>query len=408
MKQRRMVPAAVALIVTLAVSACGSGAGADRASADTAPKNKATGAPLPIGFINQENTPAGSFPEVREAAEAAVNYINDDLGGVNGRPLELVSCVTDASPASGANCARQLVDQKVPLVSGGEDFATSGSIPVLEKAKVPYVGGIPILPPELSSDASWQFTGGSVGAFPAQAVYIAKELKAEKVGIIYTANPAGEAAATKFGKDILNKLGVQDVTLVGAAADAADFTGPVAQVTKGNPDAVMVLFAAQGCSRIMAAKQSIGVTAKMFYPGSCADESVIKGGGAGAAGAYFNSEPLLFTSDEPEVKTWRDQMTRYSPKTTLSAYSQAGFQTVMNIQATLKKISGEITPEAVVQTLASAKDEPNFMAHPYTCDRQQVQGAPAVCNATNRIIQYDGGKFVDVLGEWVDGTEYLG
>lgn len=408
MEQGRMVPGAVALVAALALSACGSDTGADASSGSAAPENKATGTPLPIGFINQENTPAGSFPEVREGAEAAVDYINNDLGGVRGRPLELVPCVTDASPASGANCARQLLDQDVPLVAGGEDFATSGSIPVLEKAKVPYVGGIPILPPELTSDASWQFTGGSVGAFPAQAAYIAEELKADKVGIIYTANPAGEAAATTFGKNVLNELGVQDVTLVGAAADAADFTGPVAQVTEGDPDAVMVLFAAQGCSRIMAAKQSIGVTAKMFYPGSCADESVIEGGGAGAEGAYFNSEPLLFTSDDPEVKTWRDQMDTYSPETTLSAYSQGGFQTIMNIQAMLKKIEGEITPKAVIQALSSAQDEPNFMAHPYTCDRKQVPGAPAVCNATNRIIQYDGEKFVDVLGEWVDGTEYLG
>ena len=47
----------------------------------------------------------------------------------------------------------------------------------------------------------------------------------------------------------------------------------------------MVLFAALGCSRIMQAKQSLGVTAKMFYPGSCLDNKVITAGGSGARGS---------------------------------------------------------------------------------------------------------------------------
>ena len=37
-----------------------------------------------IGLMNQENSPIGSFPEIRFGIEGAVNYINAELGGIDG------------------------------------------------------------------------------------------------------------------------------------------------------------------------------------------------------------------------------------------------------------------------------------------------------------------------------------
>ena len=38
--------------------------------------------PVVIGMINQENSPVGSYPELRHAVEAAVAWVNAELGGV--------------------------------------------------------------------------------------------------------------------------------------------------------------------------------------------------------------------------------------------------------------------------------------------------------------------------------------
>ncbi|MCH2409153.1 MAG: hypothetical protein MK190_08280, partial [Acidimicrobiales bacterium] len=46
--------------------------------------------PVLVGLINMENSPAGSFPEARVAIEAAADWVNSELGGINGRPIELV------------------------------------------------------------------------------------------------------------------------------------------------------------------------------------------------------------------------------------------------------------------------------------------------------------------------------
>ena len=49
--------------------------------------------PVLITLINIEGTPVGSFPDIREGAEAAVQAINETMGGLNGRPFDLDSCV---------------------------------------------------------------------------------------------------------------------------------------------------------------------------------------------------------------------------------------------------------------------------------------------------------------------------
>ena len=403
---------AIMLAAALSLSACSSSSssppGAAAGGANNPSVAPASGTPIPLGMINQENTPAGSFPEVREGAQAAVSYINASLGGVKGKPLELTPCITDGSPASGANCSRQLISDKVVAVVGGEDFSTTGSIPPLADAKVPYVGGIPILPAESTSPISFQFSGGSSAAFSAQDKYIAQTVKAKKVNIITTANPAGAAAATTFGQAILAKLGVTDVQTVQAAADAADFTAPVQQIAANNPDAIIVLFASPGCSRIMQASGSLGVTATTFYPGSCLTTAEVKAGGAGAEGAYFNSDNMLFTGNDPQVVTWRDQMKKYQPKAVLSAYSQNGFQSVMNLYQALLKGPAAPTSASIITTLEGSVDTPSFMGHPYTCNHKIVPGNPAICSSAQRIIQYKGGKFVDVLGNWVDGASLVG
>mgnify|MGYP001550479132 FL=1 len=55
----------------------------------------AEGESIKIGMINQENEVFGDFPELRQAAAAAVEWVNAELGGVGGRPLELLACNTN-------------------------------------------------------------------------------------------------------------------------------------------------------------------------------------------------------------------------------------------------------------------------------------------------------------------------
>ena len=377
---------ALLALAGLLAAACGGGG-------DNRPDNAVV-----LGMINQEDAPIGSFPEAREAAQAAVAHINDDLGGLNGRPLRLEVCRTTGSPESSAACANSLVEKRPVAVLGGVDLGAAASLPVFEKAGIPYVGGTPALGEELTSPAAWMLAGGVVGDLLGMADYALDTLRVKKVGALYVDLPGVLTTVIAAAEVVLRTKGVTDVKLVAASADTADFAAPLKAATAGNPDAVIVLFPAQTCARIMTAARSLRVTAKLFYTSACASQAVVEAAGAAAETAYFASGYLPFDDPSPEVATWKAEAKVSKP----SALSQAGFAVVMNLYSLLK--DGADTPAAVITELKATQQRPGFMAHPYACDRRQVSLLPAVCNANVRLLQYTSGRFADVTGAWVNGA----
>ena len=384
---KRMALLVIAGLLAVACSGGGGGGKADNA--------------IVLGMINQEDAPIGSFPEVREAAQAAVAHVNDDLGGVNGRPLRLEVCRTNGSPESSAACANSLLEKKPVAVLGGVDLGAAASLPVFEKAGIPYVGGTPALGEELTSPTAWMLAGGVVGDLLGVADYALGTLKVKKVGALYVDLPGVLATVIAAAELVLRSKGVTDVKLVAASADAADFAAPLKAATAGNPDAVIVLFPAQTCARIMSAARSLKVTARLFYTSACASQAVVDAAGPAAENAYFASGYLPFDDPSPEVATWKAEAKVTKP----SVLSQAGFAVAMNMYDLLK--GGADTPAAVISELRATQQRPGYMAHPYTCDRKQVSLLSAVCNANVRLLQYKGGRFADLTGNWVNGSELV-
>jgi branched-chain amino acid transport system substrate-binding protein len=357
-----------------------------------------TGAPIVLGLINQEDAPVGSFPDLRLGAEAAVRHVNADLGGVGGRPVRVQSCATKGTAESSQACATRLVGGRPVAVIGGVDLGSAVSLPVLETAGVPYVGSLPQLGQELTSDGAYMLAGGTVADLLGQATYALDALGAKRFGALYLDLPGVLATVVRASEVVLKARGATDVKMVAAKADEADFTPLLRAATAGNPDVVFVVFPAQACARIMQAGQALGVTAKLFFPSACAERAVVEAAGSAAEGAYFGSAYLPPDDPSPEVEAWR------SRTKSEGVLSQAGFSAVMNVHRLLTEVAGEPTPASVSAALAAARDHPGYMTHAYTCDGKQVPIMKAVCNPHVRILQYREGGFNDVVGDWVDGA----
>jgi branched-chain amino acid transport system substrate-binding protein len=384
----RRVAATLVAVAALVAAAC---AGDDRAAADE----------VVLGLVNQEDTPVGSFPELRHAAEAAVAHVNEDLGGVHGRPLRLETCRTSGSPESSAACATKLVGKRPVAVLGGVDLGAAASLPVFARAGIPYVGGTPALGDELTSPAAWMLAGGLVADLLGQADYALNTLGVTKVGALYVDLPGLLATVIAAAEVVLRSKGVTDVKLVAAGSEAADLAPHVKAVTSGNPDAVVVLFPAQSCARIMSAARALNVKARMFYPSACASQAVVDAAGPAAENAYFATGYLPFDDPSPDVATWKAEAGVEKP----SVLSQAGFSVVMNAFALLQ--DGADRPEAMTAKLRESVGRPGYMGHAYTCDRAQVPLLSAVCNPFVRLLQYTGGRFVDLAGTWVSGADLV-
>lgn len=408
LSRSRALPLAVAIALAVG-AACAGDDGNNRAPLPAGAGGAATGPPLIVGMINTEGSVLGSFPELRRSTEAAVAYVNQELGGVHGRPLQLELCITDGTQARSQACATELLPKKPLVVLGGVDLAAGVPLLILWENGVPYVGATPILGRELTQPGSYLVAGGAPADLLGIAEYATGPLKAKKVGVVYLDLPGILSRAVEGAERVLRERGVTDVRIVAEKADAADLVPALSAAAAGNPDVIIAAFDGRGCTRIMQARHALGLTATMLYPSSCFSEAVLAAGGPGAEGAYLATGFLPYgDTTDPEVALYRDKLARYGDEGDLSALSQAGFSLVMILYRTLGAIDpGSLNPAAVGEAFAAARDAPGFMSHSYTCDGKRVIAMRAVCNPWVRIVRHQGGETTDAARRWVDGSGLL-
>jgi hypothetical protein len=66
---------------------------------------------------------------------------------------------------------------------------------------------------------------------------------------------------------------------------------------------------------------------------------------------------------------------------------------MMNTANLIKTMKGAINKTTIVAALRATNNMPNMLGHPYTCNGQQLAGEPAICNAYERVWQYNNGNF---------------
>ncbi len=362
----------------------------------------ADGEPIVVGMVNQENSPGGSYPELSGAANAAIAFVNEQLGGVEGRPIELVVCNTAFSAEGSTSCGQRFVEDEVPAVLGGIDvFGTA--IDVLADNEIPYVGGIPVSAQSVESENSFQWSGGTWGATVAFAEHAAKDLEAERVSIVF-----GEfgsiAQSAEYGRSVLEGYGVQ-TQMVPFPILSTDISSAVQAAASSDPDAIFLLAADTGCKAGFDAVKNLDVTAQKYFVGACAAPTIIESVDADATnGTIFNVEGPVSSDDstDADVRFYSAVVERYGNGLNPIGAGTVTFRAFMNFYSVLRELGADgITAEAVTESLAAQVDTPSFMGHPYTCDREQFEGLPAMCSPQQILARIDEGV-LDQLGSWID------
>ena len=377
---------------------CARGSSVAAAVPDSA--STATGEPIVIGMINQENTPVGSYPELSSAARAAAAFVNDQMGGVGGRPIEIQVCNTEFSPEGSTGCAQQFVEAGVPAVLGGIDVFGSG-IDTLADNDIPYIGGIPVSAPSVTSPASYQWSGGTWGATIAFAHHAATELGADSVAIAYPEfGPINDSADR--GRSVLEAAGVSQIQMIPYPITATDLTSPLQAAASAQPDALIMLAADTGCKGAFDGISTVGLEAQVYMVGACASPNIIEEAGtAKTEGMIFNVEgPIDRSAANVDFSLYVAASEAYGDGFDPIGASTVAFRSFMNLWVVLNEID-EITPEAVTTALEAKRDAPSFMGHPYTCDHQQLRDLGAMCSPQQILAQMTDQDLAQ-LGDWVD------
>ena len=362
--------------------------------------SQASGEPIVIGMINQENTPVGSYPELSSAARAAVAFINDQLGGVDGRPLEIEVCNTEFSPEGSTACAQAFVEAEVPVVLGGIDVFGDG-LATLADNDIPFVGGIPVSTSSVTSPASYQWSGGTWGATIAFAHHAATEVKADRVTIVYPEfDPTTDGA--RRGERVLKEAGVSEVQLIPYPIVATDLSSPIQAAASTNPDALILLAADMGCQGAFDGVATTGVEAQVYLVGACAAPAIIdQADPESADGTIFNVEgPIDRSEGNVDFSLYTAVADEYGDGFDPVGAGTVTFRSMMNLWAAMVQLD-EVTPEALTAALSSTVEEPSFMGHPYTCDGEQLSELPAMCSPHQILARLEGGELIQI-GDWID------
>ena len=366
---------------------------------------KATGSPYVFGMINDE-TGAVTFPEARQGAIAAMQYVNDYLGGINGHPIAIDSCIGDGTPAGAARCANELVAKHPLAILGAADVGAPASIPIYAHANLAYIGGIPFTPVPFTAPNSIQFWSVSVGDNAAAAVYAGKTLGAKKVALMYFSNPQGESIIPQI-VPVFKAAGATSVKLIPLSPTSPDPSPQAALIESSGAD-LAYIDVPNGCGNVLKSLKSVGYSGKLMGIDPCSAPPVITASAGGAEGMYIASPFILATGTSQQAQLFQAAMKKWAaPGTLIDSPSIAGFATVMNVQAALSKVTGALNTTSIEAAFKTGSDHPNFLSHPYTCDGQQMTGAPAICNDYYLMNQVKNGQLTQPsTTDWTTSKGY--
>lgn len=424
MSGRLKVPGALVALSLAAVAAAGCGSSSDNsrtttssnssaastgASTQAAPAadalgtaKKASGKPIVLGLLNLESGPV-TFPEYRQAAELAVKYINDYKGGIGGRPVQLATCATDGQPATSGRCANQIADKNPTAILGGADTGAPGAFPVWERKKLAYMGGIPFTPVESNAPNAVQFYSVSVGDNAATVQYAVDTLGVKKASVIYTDDSQGKATGLGVIVPAFKAAGAE-AKAIPVSPSAADLSSAAAAAISSSPDAVYVN-TPNACPAVLKALKAVGYSGKIMGIDPCTSPPALKAAGDAAEGLYFAQPFVSLDSGDKDANLMGAAIRKYNGSNiALDSIAQAGFSTVMNVQAALDGVS-DLTEKNILAAFKDGQAHDNFMAHPYTCDGRQLAGNTAICNTYQKIKQIKGGKVTTVTDDWVTGAK---
>jgi branched-chain amino acid transport system substrate-binding protein len=202
---------------------------------------------------------------------------------------------------------------------------------------------------------------GQQSTMPKVAKYIADDLKAKSVAIVWVNNDFG-----KGGRDVITqefgKLGIKVVADLSTEAGQADFAADVAKLKAASPDAVFVYLNEEESARILKELKRQGVIAPLIGETTLIGQKVIELAGDAANGARGH---VGLTTDAPveSVKAFRDRFVKkynYVP----DHNGLKGYLAIYMIKAVTEKM-GKVDPKHFADTLhgmtIKASEEPGIL-----------------------------------------------
>ncbi|MDR7086321.1 ABC-type branched-subunit amino acid transport system substrate-binding protein [Aeromicrobium panaciterrae] len=240
---RRGRIAALTIGVSLALTLTGCAGSSDSdgnetANVDLGAVNKATGSPVKVGFIGDAEAGSGALGNGIGAAQASADYANEYLGGLGGNKIELVTCSTEATPATATACAVKLAKEGVVAVTTGVTGQDHAIFEALEGTGVPFIVSLTADEAIMSSKTGFVFQNPL--AIASASAALIKKAGAKTGGFIVVDAPAATGPVEALTKPLFAAQGI-GFEMVPLSLQVADPTSAIQQSINNGSDAFTIL-----------------------------------------------------------------------------------------------------------------------------------------------------------------------
>jgi len=372
---------------------------------------RAAGEPIRLGFVNQD-----SFsPESTPAAAAAVAYLNEELGGAAGRPLELVPCPIETEAQAQACGERFASDPDlVGVVVGALQVGNQVLYDAIGTSK-PVLIATALTSADFLSPTARTFTVGGAGVVVGLSHHIATTAPTpSEVAVLHLDSPAGNTAASLFIAPLLEREGVPAVFVpIAPASDATEVADRLVAAGAVDADVALVVVDVPGCISVYDALAALDMAPRVFSAGLCNSTPVgdhlaslgltdpVPDGWSFGSNGYSQYIPNL----EAGVDTYLAKMRQYAePAPGAATVDTTGlapltFSTVVTVAKLMNDLGVTATdPVALQDAITSFTGPMMFQVGPLACGATVVAGIslPAVCPSQMGIQQYRDGTWIPV------------
>jgi branched-chain amino acid transport system substrate-binding protein len=377
-------------VAALLVAACssddsGGGAGGDEGASavDPAdvlgPENVAAGDPVVVGYVYDGTTDVIDNAAELDAAQAAVEYVNQHLGGVAGRPLELDVCSTDQTPSGAADCVTQMVADGVPVALNG----VTGQGPVLFPRLAEE--GVPVFTPGTGDQESLTtpgiyIMGNGILSLLAGPAQLAADAGFDRAAIVVIDVPAASGVLEEAAPLFYDQVGVE-VDVVTVPPETPDMTPNIAAELANDPGQFAIVGDPAFCAKALTGLANAGFDGTIMVIPHCLDDAVVE-----SATNLDGAVMTTFTTTDPdseEHQLYDAVMESYADASVdRGGVAPTGYQAVVGFVRAMAGLTGDVTAESVQAALAAMPPTPMPLADGITfqCDGQKVLIAPNICS----------------------------
>ncbi|WP_409329988.1 ABC transporter substrate-binding protein [Trujillonella humicola] len=388
LRSRAVIPTTL-LALVLVAAGCGDDddGGGGGGTAETGASSEALGEedpaegePVTIGYISTGQTQAIDFtPEIR-GAEAAAEYINERLGGLHGRPIELIVCEEGGTPAGAQQCGNEMVQEGVAAVVAASPQQVDPWLQIVTAADIPVAANYISTGTSLTDPGVNVFFNPLV-AFGGPAAY-ARANDVQNATMVVIDVPAAADPAARFGPLLFGNAG-SEVELVRIAPGTADMTPQFQAAAESDPDMIYIIGDVTFCSSALRAIQTLGLDTQVVVLDRCVSQDAAASIPGGFEGVDVIAQAVFEEGDE-EYELYQAVMDAYSDVTDLNR-SVSGYQAMLSFA---RAVNADETPDLTPAGIQEALDTMPAQSYPvgggetFQCNGEAVPSiSPNICSS---------------------------